>query len=149
MGLLHNVYAAVISTPNPRPMLIAGASGFEGSHIGRLLLERGRTVRVMLRKSSNGAAVAGLPVQIVQGDVLDPVSLRAAMRGCATINYSVLEPRFWLTNQTPILRNNLQGLVNAMQAVLTTEIERFMFISWMGTLGLNSNGPVTEDIAFN
>jgi dihydroflavonol-4-reductase len=91
----------------------AGASGFVGSHITRLLVHRGRKVRVLLRKTSNGAALTGLDVEIVTGDVLDPPSL------CA-----------------------------AMDAGLACGVERFIFTSTMGTLGLNPDGPVTKDIAF-
>jgi dihydroflavonol-4-reductase len=63
--------------------------------------------------------------------------------------YSVVDPRFWLTDQTPIFRNNVEGLVNAMDAALAAGVERFIFTSTMGTLGFNSQGQVTEDIPFN
>jgi dihydroflavonol-4-reductase len=132
-----------------KPVLVTGASGFVGSHITRLLVVRGRKVRVMLRPSSNTDALDGLDVEIVHGDVLDPASLRAAMQGCGTLFYSVVDPRFWLSDQTPIFRNNVEGLDNAIDAALECGIERFIFTSTMGTLGLNANGPVTEGIPFN
>jgi dihydroflavonol-4-reductase len=132
-----------------QPVLVAGASGFVGSHITRALVARGRKVRILLRKTSRRAAFEGLPVEIVEGDVLAPETLRPAMRGCATIFYSVVDPRFWLTDQTPIWRNNVEGLVHAMDAALEAGIGRFIFTSTMGTLGLNPDGPVTEDIPFN
>jgi dihydroflavonol-4-reductase len=103
----------------------------------------------MLRPSSKLDALKGLDVEVVHGDVLDAASLRAAMQGCATLFYSVVDPRFWLTDQTPIWRNNVEGLENAIDAALETGIERFIFTSSMGTLGLNPDGPVTEDIPFN
>jgi dihydroflavonol-4-reductase len=130
-------------------VLVAGASGFVGSHTARLLVERGRKVRVLLRKSSSQEALKGLDVEIVYGDVLDPASLRAAMEGVGSVFYSVVDPRFWLTDQTPIYRNNVEGLANAMEAALDAGIERFIFTSSMGTLGINPDGPVTEDTPFN
>jgi dihydroflavonol-4-reductase len=132
-----------------KPVLVTGASGFVGSHIVRLLVQRGRTVRVLLRKTSSRAALEGLPVEVVLGDVLDPPSLIATMEGCGTVFYSVVDPRFWLTDQTPIFRNNVEGLVNAMDAALASGIERFIFTSTMGALGINPDGPVTEDMPFN
>ena len=60
------------------------------------------------------------------------------MRGCGSVFYSVVDPRFWLTDPTPIYRN---GLVNAMDGALAAGIERFIFTSTMGTLGLNPTGP--------
>lgn len=132
-----------------KPVLVCGGSGFVGSHTVRLLCERGRKVRVLLRKTSKTQALDGLPVEIVHGDALDPASLRAAMNGCGSVFYSVVDPRFWLTDPTPIYRNNVEGVVNAMDAALACGIARFIFTSSMGTLGMNPDGPVTEDIPFN
>jgi dihydroflavonol-4-reductase len=132
-----------------KPVLVTGASGFVGSHIARLLTERGREVRVFLRKTSKRDALAGLPVEIHYGDVLDPASLCAAMAGCGSVFHSVVDPRFQLTDPAPLYRNNVEGLVNSMDAALDLGVERFIFTSTMGTLGFNPDGPVTEDIPFN
>lgn len=132
-----------------KPVLVTGASGFVGSHTVKLLVKQGRKVRVLLRKTSNKESLKDLPVEIHYGDVLDTASLRAAMEGCGSVFYSVVDPRFWLTDPTPMYRNNVDGLVNAMEAALACGIQRFVFTSTMGTLGLNAAGPVTEDIEFN
>ncbi len=132
-----------------KPALVAGASGFMGSHVVRSLVEQGRKVRVLLRETSNREALEGLPVEIHYGDVLDPASLRPAMEGCGTVFYNVLDPRFWLSDSSVIYRNNVDGLINAMDVALECGIQRFIFTSTMGTLGLNPGGPVTEDIEFN
>lgn len=132
-----------------KPVLVMGASGFVGSHTARLLVERGRKVRVLLRQTSSRAALEGLPVEIVYGDVLDPASLAPAIAGCDTVFYSVVDPRFYLTDPAPLFRNNVDGLVNAMDAALASGIRRFVFTSTMGTLGINPGGAVSEVIPFN
>jgi nucleoside-diphosphate-sugar epimerase len=42
--------------------LVLGASGFLGSHVTRQLVERGETVRVMLRQTSSTRGIDDLPV---------------------------------------------------------------------------------------
>ncbi|WP_317930454.1 NAD-dependent epimerase/dehydratase family protein [Halioxenophilus sp. WMMB6] len=132
-----------------KPVLVTGASGFMGSHVTRLLVQQGRKVRVLVRKTSNTQAFADLAVEIFYGDVLQPETLHAAIEGCCSIFYNVLDPRFWLSDPEPLFRNNVEGLVNTMDIALSKGIERFIFTSSMGTLGFNPNGPVTEEIEFN
>lgn len=132
-----------------KPVLVAGASGFVGSHTARALVGNGRKVRVLVRKTSNIDALRDLPVEIYYGDVLDQESLRVAMQGCCSVFYSVVDPRFWLSDSTPLYRNNVDGLINAMEVALACGVARFVFTSSMSTLGFNGSGLVTEDIEFN
>jgi dihydroflavonol-4-reductase len=130
-------------------LVVTGASGFVGSHTARLLTEEGRKVRVFLRRTSRQEALDPLPVERHYGDALDPASLRAAMNGCNTVFHCIVDPRFYLTDPSPLFRNNVEGLVNSMDAALACGVKRFVFCSTMGTLGRNPNGPVTEEIEFN
>ena len=58
--------------------LVTGASGLVGANVVRSLLERSHSVRVLVRPTSDLRALESLPIEIVQGDVLEPSTLRHA-----------------------------------------------------------------------
>ena len=76
----------------PKPILVAGATGYVGNRLIPALLEKGWRGRAMGRSA---AKLAGRfwgrdpGVEIVQGDVLDLTSLQAAASGCAAVYYLV------------------------------------------------------------
>src|SRR5580704_2532077 len=61
--------------------LLTGPTGFIGSHVARMLVQRGDQLRVLVRKGSSVDALEGLEVEAVRGDILDRRSVRRAMRG--------------------------------------------------------------------
>jgi len=65
------------------PVLVIGATGQQGSAVARALLERGWTVHGLVRHADRPPAQAlhRAGAVLVTGDLDDPVSLRAAMRG--------------------------------------------------------------------
>jgi uncharacterized protein YbjT (DUF2867 family) len=69
----------------PHTVLVAGASGFVGSHLARALVEDGHVVRAMTRNPQEyeGAGEA------VHGDVADAGSLTAALAGVDAAYYLV------------------------------------------------------------
>jgi len=66
-------------------VLVAGASGFVGSHLCRALVEGGHAVRAMTRRPERYAGAG----TTVAGDVADPASLRAALTGADAAYYLV------------------------------------------------------------
>ncbi len=119
-----------------KPALVAGANGFVGSQVTRQLVAAGRPTRVLLRKTSNTESIDDLQVERHLGDVSDVDSLKAAMRGCGTVFYSVVDTRAWLSDPAPLYRCNVDGLVNAMDAAIAEGVQRFVFTSSMATIGI-------------
>src|SRR5437660_12808093 len=62
-------------------VLVTGASGFVGSAVARALIRSGYRVRALLRPTSNRTNLAGLEVEIVEGDMRDATSVSRAMVG--------------------------------------------------------------------
>ncbi len=66
-------------------ILVVGATGAQGGSVARHLLRAGSCkVRCLTRRPRSIAAqeIAGLGAELVEGDLSDPASLRAALRDC-------------------------------------------------------------------
>lgn len=73
---------------NKKTILVTGATGAQGGSVARYLLNEGKfTVRALTRKanSDSAAALKQKGAEIVEGDLGDIESLRAAVRGCYEI----------------------------------------------------------------
>jgi uncharacterized protein YbjT (DUF2867 family) len=62
-------------------ILIVGSTGVLGRETTRQLLAAGHKVRAMTRDTSKAADLAAMGAEVVEGDLIDPVSLHNACRG--------------------------------------------------------------------
>jgi dihydroflavonol-4-reductase len=132
-------------------VLVTGATGFVGSHVARLLVERGDTVRALVRRTSRVDNLASLNVEPVQGDLQDPASLADAVKGCERIYHVAADYRLWSRNPKDLYRTNVEGTLNLLRAAKLEGVERFIYTSTVGALGIPPGGigcektPVTMD----
>lgn len=74
-------------------ILVTGAAGSVGAtsrEVIRLLLAQGRTVRAMVRTlDARADALRAMGAEVVVADMLDIVAVRAAMRGCAVVYFTM------------------------------------------------------------
>jgi dihydroflavonol-4-reductase len=68
--------------------LVTGATGLLGNNIARELLSRGLRVRVFCRANSDPRPLAGLDVEICEGELNDAQSIRRAVCGCSAVIHS-------------------------------------------------------------
>lgn len=129
--------------------LVMGANGFMGSHIARLLMAQDRQVRAMVRPTSDLSALNDLDIEICYGEISDIESVKAAMRGCASVFYNVVDTRAWLVDSNPLYTTNVDGLANVLDAAVAENISRFVFTSSMVTLARYSQSPVREEDDFD
>jgi uncharacterized protein YbjT (DUF2867 family) len=67
------------------PVLVVGATGSLGNKVVDELLERGKSVRALVRPASDASGLESRGVEIARGDMLDVDSLVAAMRGADAV----------------------------------------------------------------
>jgi dihydroflavonol-4-reductase len=121
-------------------IFISGATGFIGGHITRLLAARGERVRVLVRPGSDLRGIAGLDVEQATGDLRDGGSLRRAIEGCGTIYHAGADYRLWAKNPVELYRSNVDGTRNILQAAKDACVERVVYTSTVGCIGLPRDG---------
>lgn len=129
-------------------VLVTGGTGFVGANLVRALLVDGHRVRVLARPQSDRRALTGCPVELVAGDLLEPESLRGAMAGCRVVFHVAADYRLWAPDPSVLYRTNVDGTRNVLDAALRAEVERVVYTSTVGTLGIPKDGrpgtPGTE-----
>jgi dihydroflavonol-4-reductase len=127
-------------------VLVTGGTGFVGSHLVRVLLERGEHVRCLVRPTSRLDNLKDLSVDLVTGDLRDLDSIRLAAKGCSVAYHCAADYRLWCKDPAEMYQSNVEGSNNIMQAAFDEGVERVVYTSTVGCLGLNDNGePANED----
>jgi nucleoside-diphosphate-sugar epimerase len=66
-------------------VLVTGATGFIGYEVAKQLSERGAGPRLLVRRPFRGMILKALAAELVQGDLLEPESLKRALAGIDTV----------------------------------------------------------------
>jgi dihydroflavonol-4-reductase len=125
-------------------VLVTGASGFVGSAVARALAARGDHVRVLMRATSPRTNIAGMDVEIVEGDMRDAPSMRRAMKDARYLFHVAADYRLWARDPDEIVRNNLEGTRAVMEAARDTGVERIVYTSSVAALKPSHGVPVDE-----
>lgn len=125
--------------------LVTGGTGFVGAHVVRALLRRERAVRCLVRPSSPRGNLSGLPVEVVIGDICDPSSLDAALRGVETLYHCAADYRLFARHPEEIVRVNVEGTENVLRAADRARLRRVVFTSSVGALGLRRGGSPADE----
>jgi len=125
-----------------KPALVTGASGFLGWHVARVLLERGYSVRALVRP---GSRVDSLEVETVTGDLRDAASLERAVSGCGLVFHVAADYRLWAKDPGELYRSNVDGTNNLLEAAKLAGVERVVYTSTVGCIGIPRGGIGDED----
>ncbi|MBZ5582232.1 MAG: NAD-dependent epimerase/dehydratase family protein [Acidobacteriia bacterium] len=125
-----------------KPVLVTGASGFLGWHVARKLLDRGYSVRALVRP---GSRVAELEVEAVAGDLRDAASLTRAAAGCGLVFHVAADYRLWARQPSELYRSNVDGTRNLLEAAKNAGVERVVYTSTVGCIGIPHGGIGDEN----
>ena len=121
-----------------KPTLVTGATGFVGWHVARKLLERGERVRALVRDPARLRELED--VDGFQGDLRDPESLARAVEGCGVVYHVAADYRLWTRDSQEMFRSNVDGTRNLFEAAQRSGIEKVVYTSTVGCIGIPKDG---------
>jgi UDP-glucose 4-epimerase len=127
--------------------LVTGGAGFIGSHIVRALLEQGDFVRILDNFSTGKREnIAGLSIEIIEGDLLDKAKIAEAVQGMDIIFHEaafVSVPQS-MEDPLPCFEINQRGTEFLLEAARKADIKRVVLASSAAVYG-DSNVRCDEE----
>jgi dihydroflavonol-4-reductase len=124
--------------------LVTGANGFTGSHLVKLLNQRGDQVVGLVRQTSDRSRLAGCPVQLVEGDITDRAALKRAMAGVEVVFHTAAYVELGLVNGAEMERVNVAGTRAVLETALQIGVEKLVYCSTIGIFGDTAGKAVDE-----
>lgn len=118
-------------------VLVTGANGHIGSHVVRLLLEQGHTVRAFVRSGADLRGLQGLDPEFAYGDVMDEQAVMAAATGCDAIIHMAAVYRTIAKTPEEIVEPAVRGAEIVFKAAAAHGISRVVYTSSVASIGFS------------
>ena len=144
-------FETVIPAKNPKAedegikILVTGATGFLGSRLVEVLIQRGYRVRALARKSSSIDRLIKLGVEIFFGDVGSKASMKPAFEGVDVVIHAAADTA---GNEEDGEVSTIQGTTNIIDLCSDYKIKKLVYISSCSVYGVadyKKGELVTED----
>lgn len=125
--------------------LVTGASGFIGSHLVDILLEKGYKIKCLVRKSSNLKWLEGKNVEYIYGDMFSADVLPDALKDVEYV-YHVAGVTFAKKKET-FYRGNVEATGSILEICLKAkpDLKKFVHVSSQACVGPSFDGkPIDE-----
>src|SRR5215212_5065003 len=111
--------------------LITGVTGFVGSHLAEACQQRGIPTVTIARPSSDLRWPKQFGCEIVQGDIIDPASIRKAMEGVNVVIHSAAKVGDWGPVED-YRQVNVQATALLLEEAKVRKVDRFIHMSSLG-----------------
>ncbi|MFK7799417.1 MAG: SDR family NAD(P)-dependent oxidoreductase [Aureispira sp.] len=132
---------------NNKRVLVTGGTGFVGAYLLRYLLQAGYAVRATKRPTSPMELVADIQDQLewVEGDILDPTFVEAAMQDMQQVYHSAAMISFDPKKVATMMKVNVEGTANIVNAALYEGVEKLVHVSSIAALGRREFQPHIDE----
>jgi len=125
--------------------VVTGATGHLGNNLVRTLLEQGQQVRAVVLPNDPAQAIAGLPLERVEGDVRDLGALVWAFRGADRV-YHLASLITIAPGRADLLQQvNVAGTHNVVEACLRDGVKRLTYVSSIHALVEPPHGTTIDE----
>ncbi len=125
---------------------ITGASGLLGSYLIRQLISESQQVVALYRNGKgNLTKEEADKVEWVRGDIFDVCLLQDVMNDCRRVYHCAGLVSFSPGRAGDLMKINLEGTANVVNAALETGIEKFVHVSSVAALGRKRNNQVVTE----
>ena len=94
----------------------------------------------------SASRVRELEVETVTGDLRDPASLERAVAGCAAVYHVAADYRLWAKDEGELYASNVEGTRNLLAAARNARVDRVVYTSTVGCIGIPEEGLGTETV---
>jgi dihydroflavonol-4-reductase len=87
-----------------------------------------------------------LEVEVLTGDLRDRESLDRAVAGCGAVFHVAADYRLWAKDPSELYHSNVDGTGNLLAAALQAGVEKVVYTSTVGCIGIPEDGPGSEEV---
>lgn len=126
--------------------LVTGGAGFIGSHLSGALLARGHAVRVVDNLSTGQIENVPPGAEFIRGDLADPRTAKAAVRGCEFVLHQAAVASVPLSISDPQVSHdaNINATFNVLMAARDAGVRRVVFAASSAAYGDDPSLPKVE-----
>jgi dihydroflavonol-4-reductase len=128
---------------------VTGATGLLGSNLVRALVAEGVAVRALVRSPEKAARqLAGLPVEIIQGDMMEVEAFAPALVGCDAVFHTAAYFREYYQpgeHADALTRINVEGTLRLLHAADEASVGAFVHVSSSGAVGMTADGQPGDE----
>jgi nucleoside-diphosphate-sugar epimerase len=133
-------------------VMVTGGTGFAGSHTVRQFLERGHSVRLLVRDREKVRRVfdpLGIgfdEADVIVGDIVDEASVERAMRGCDAVYHGAALVDMRRSMAARVLATNHAGVRRVVGRAVERGLPSVVYVSSMSVFFEPGSGPLTLDM---